>query len=260
MPVIGFLGVGHIASDLVEGLVRAGMPPAGLLLSPRGRDMVATLHERHAIPVAADNAALVATSDIVVLAVRPAAVPDALRGLPWHTRQVLLSVAAGASRAALLKIAAPAAVVRAMPISAARLGASPTTLHPDEPRARALLARLGPVLPIADESVFDRATISAALYGWVHALIGDSADWLAAAGLEASQARALAAGTFAAASEMVSASEAPIEGIVDGLMTPGGITEAGCNSLQRYGVSEAWKVAFDTALARLEALAQPRSG
>ena len=222
MSVIGFLGVGHIASDLVEGLVRAGVPPARLLLSPRGRDMVAALHGRHAIPVAADNAALVAGSDIVVLAVRPAAALDALRGLSWRGEHLLLSVAAGVPTAALLEAAAPAAVARAMPVSAARLGGSPTTLHPDEPRARALLSRLGPVLPVADEAVFDRATIGAALYGWVHALIGDSAAWLTAAGLETAQARALAAGTFAAAAQMVSACEAPVEDMVAGLMTPGG--------------------------------------
>ena len=260
MGSIGFLGVGHIAADLVAGLVRAGTEPRTLLLSPRGRETVAALHRRHGVPVAPDNAALVEASDMVVLCVRPAAALAALQGLPWRREQLLLSVAAGVPCAALAGAAAPAMVVRAMPISAARLGGSPTTLHPDEPRARAVLTALGPVLPVADETVFERATISAAMYGWVHALIGESTAWLHAAGLDPAQARALATGTFAAAAGMVAADDAPVAAMLAALATPGGITEAGLASLTADGVPAAWREAFDVALARVATAAQPRFG
>jgi len=258
VSVIGFLGVGHIAADLVEGLTRAGRPPRTLLLSPRGRDTAAALHRRHAVPIAPDNAAVVAGSDIVVLCVRPAAALVALQGLPWRSGQLLLSVVAGVPRAELAKAAAPADVVRAMPISAARLGRSPTTLYPDESRAHALLAALGPVLPVAEEAAFERATISAAMYGWVHALIGESAGWLGEAGLDPAQARALAAGTFAAAAAMVASTETPVEAMLAALATPGGITEAGLRSLRADGVPQAWQAAFDAALARVLTATQSR--
>jgi pyrroline-5-carboxylate reductase len=251
VSIIGFLGVGHIAADLVEGLVRAGTPPQTLLLSPRGQDTAGALHRRHAIPVAPGNAALVARSDVVVLCVRPAAALPAARGLPWRPGQLLLSVVAGVARAALAEAVAPAEVARAMPISAARLGGSPTTLHPDEPRAHALLAALGPVLPIADEAAFERASISAAMYGWVHALIGESAAWLGEAGLDPAQARVLAAGTFAAAGNMVAAAETPVAAMIAALATPGGITEAGLRSLDADRVLPAWRAAFAAAQARV---------
>lgn len=256
MPVIGVLGVGHIAADLVTGLRRAGLPATEMRLSRRGEATARALHRAHGIPVCADNAVLVAASDVVLLCVRPPAAVAAVAGLPWRAGQVLLSVAAGIPRAALAAAAAPAEVVRAMPISAARLGASPTTLHPDEPRARALLARLGPVLPVADERVFEQATISAAMYGWVFALLGESAAWLEGAGLDAAQARALATGTFAAAAAMVGAEAAPVPALLAALATPGGITEAGLDRLREGGALPAWRAAFDAAMARVTTFRQ----
>ena len=242
MPVIGFLGVGHIAADLIAGLLCAGRRPETLLLSPRGRETAQALHRAHGIPIATDNAALVAASDIVMLCVRPKA-----------------AVAAGIPRSALATAAAPAEIVRAMPVSAARFGASPTTLHPDETRAHALLAQFGPVLPVADEVVFERATLGAAMYGWVFALIGESTAWLEGAGLDPAQARALAAGTFAAAAAFIAGDDRPVPDLLAALATPGGITEAGLDRLRKAGALPAWHAAFDSALARVTMLGQPLS-
>ncbi len=256
--MIGVLGVGHIATDIVTGLLRAGVPPAGLLLSPRGR--ASSLAALHGIAVAADNTALVEASDVVLLCVRPADALRAIAGLPWRADQVVLSVAAGIPLAALATAARPATAVRAMPISAARHGASPTTLHPDEPRARALLGLLGPVIAIAEEAVFDRATVSAALYGWVFALLATSEAWFAQAGLPPAEARALVAGTFAAASATAQAENGPIPDLLATLATPGGITEAGLNHLHATSVPENWRGALDSALGRIATLRQLSSG
>jgi pyrroline-5-carboxylate reductase len=258
VSVIGVLGVGHIAADLVVGLLRAGTPPGALLLSPRGRETAQALHAAHGIPIAADNAALVAASETVLLCVRPAAALATVAGLPWRRGHLLLSVAAGVARAALAEAAAPAEVVRAMPISAARLGASPTTLHPDAPRARALLERVGPVLPIADEAAFERATISAAMYGWVFALLGESAAWLETAGLDPAQARALSTGTFAAAAAVIGGDDRPVAQRLVELATPGGITQAGLDALAHADAWSAWRGAFDAAVTRLGIVGQPR--
>jgi pyrroline-5-carboxylate reductase len=259
VSVIGVLGVGHIAADLVTGLLRAGTPPEALLLSPRGQETAQALHAAHGIPIAADNAALVAASDIVLLCVRPQVAVTTVTGLPWRKGHLLLSVAAGISRATLAAAATPAEVVRAMPISAARLGASPTTLHPDETRARAVLERVGPVLPIDDEAVFERATVSAAMYGWVFALLGESAAWLEAAGLDAVQARALSTGTFAAAAALIGSDDIPVPARLAALATPGGITQAGLDRLEQAGMWPVWRSAFDAALARASMLGQPRA-
>ena len=247
---VGLLGVGHLAEYLVPGLLRA-LAPDALLLSPRNREKAAALADIHGIPLAADNADLVERSDVVLLATRPAQAPDAIAGLPWRRGQILVSLCAGVPIAALAA-AAPASAARAMPISAARIGQSPTCLYPDSQPAREVLAPLGPVLLLPDEAGFEAATVSAAYYGWVHALIGEIANWTSAAGVPPELARQLIGQTTAAAAGMVAADgERPIEDLVRSLATPGGITELGLKHLDEAGSFDDWRAACDAVLAKL---------
>lgn len=255
---IGILGVGHLGAYLVRGLVDAGTAPGDLLLSPRGAEAARRLSERHGVAVAASNAALVEAADLVVLAVRPADAVAAVDGLPWTSGHLLVSACAGVRLDALRPPAAPAEVVRAMPISAVSIGRSPTTVYPDHPDAREVFSRVGEVLVLPDEDAFSVASVSAALYGWVHDLIGHSVAWSAAQGLPEPLARRLQAQTFAAAAGMVlDAPDLPVDELVRRLATPGGITQAGLDSLRRDGVGQAWMDAQDAALARLRALGGP---
>lgn len=253
MPVVGFLGVGHLAGHLLEGFSHAGIPKDAVLLSPRGRK--ADLMARDGWPMADNNADLVARSDIVVLSVRPPEAVGAVTGLPWRTGQLLLSVCAGVRIADIATAAHPAAIARAMPTSAAAIGASPTTLYPDEARARKLLEAVGPVLALADEEEFEIATVSAAMYGWVHALIGRSAAWSERHGLNPAVARRLSTLTFSAATRMIEAQEhVPVTKLVEHLATPGGITECGLRALAMNGADDGWSAACDATLAHLRRL------
>ncbi len=90
--ILGFLGVGHLATSVVEGLLRSGLSASQLLPSPRARG-------RHSPSARSrgrcDNADLVRRSDIVFLAVRPADVALAVGDLPWRAGQLVISACAG---------------------------------------------------------------------------------------------------------------------------------------------------------------------
>jgi methylmalonyl-CoA mutase cobalamin-binding subunit len=179
--------------------------------------------------------------------------------LPWRAGQVMVSACAGVPLARLRPLVAPATVVRAMPISAVAVCASPTVLYPDEPRARALFARLGEVLPLRDEGEFEVATVSAAVYGWVHDLIGRSAAWSEAAGLDPTTARRLAAMTFSAAARMIVADEEKsVAALVASLATPEALPREGLGVLQEREVAPAWDAACDAVLAHLRRTGERR--
>ncbi len=246
---IGVLGIGHLAGYLLRGFLRSGLAPDQLLLSPGGR--AAEAAAKHGLAVAADNAELVARSDAVLLCVRPPQAEKALAGLPWRAGQLVVSACAGVPLSLLGPAAAPAEVVRAMPISAAAIGASPTTLFPERHDARALLERLGPVIALDAEEDFTLATAEMAVYGWVHALIATTADWAQDEGLPPSKARRIAAATFEAAARMVMAEERPVGEMVAALATPGGLTEAGLEGLRSRDVEAAWAEACRLALKKM---------
>ncbi len=232
---------------MLDGVVRAGHAPSGILLSPRGHGL--DLAQTHGFALARDNAQIVAECDLVLLAVRPGEAPGAVRDLQWRAGQTLLSACAGVTLASL--DAGPADVMRIMPITASKLGASPTLAYPDLPAARPLLDAIGTIIALQTEDQFEAATVSAAMYGWAQALIRTGADWTSAQGMDAADARQLVARTFTAAGRMIAEENAPMEDLLASLCTPGGITRAGLDHLEAKGVPEAWEGASDMILARL---------
>ncbi len=247
---IGLLGAGHLAGFIVEGLVRAGVPRERIALSPRGR--ASEIAGGHGVALAPDNRGLAEWADVLFLTVRPGQAVPALSGLPFREGQTVVSCCAGVALAALSEAARPATVVRAMPISAAAVGASPTVLFPDDGAAREVLSTLGDVIVLPAEDLMEAASVDAAVYGWVHALIGATAEWTRARGVGEAEARRLAAGTFAAAARMVAARpDQPVSEMLRALATPGGITATGLGVLAAGDFLGQWERAMDAAQGRL---------
>ena len=245
--IVGIIGVGHLAVSIVSGLMRSGMDPASILLSPRGQ--ANHLATRWGIPLAEDNRDLVSRADVVLLSVRPSDASCAVQDLPWRPEQTLISFCAGVT--ALSLNAKPSSVVRAMPMTAASINASPTVCYPAHPQAHSLLEKLGPVIALSSEDAFEIATVNAAIYGWAQALIRQSAEWATAKGGDPAAMRQLAAQTFVAAGRMLAETDRPMEDLLTELVTPGGITELGLNVLVREGQRQAWEAACDAVLKRL---------
>lgn len=246
---LGIIGVGHLAHALLKGLARSEDAPDEIMLSPRGMGPALARDMGHAL--AADNAALVDACDVVLVAVRPADAMGAVANLPWRLNQILLSACAGVSIATLKETGVCARIVRIMPIVAAEFGASPTTIYPQEPVVTPLLRAWGSIIALDYEAQFEVATTSAAMFGWIQALIQTSVDWSTAEGLAPAQARQLMAETFLAAARMVADSDRSIPDLLDSIATPGGITEAGLHHLHARRVPDYWQEAFDLVLERL---------
>jgi pyrroline-5-carboxylate reductase len=247
--ILGVLGVGHLAAAVIAGLLRSGLPPWSLLLSPRGK--ARDLSQRHGIPTALDNSDLVERSDVVLLSVRPADAPAAVACLPWRTEQIVISVCAGVARAQL--IVAPAVLVRAMPFTAAEIAASPTVFFPDLPEARIILERLRPAIALASEADFEVATVSAAVYGWAQDLICRTTFWSVEKGAPPEAMRQLIAKTFVAAGRLIAEKPDRMEQMLAELVTPGGITELGLGVLTAGDQPAVWRRACEAVLGRLVA-------
>ncbi len=246
---LGIIGVGHLAVSVLRGLLKAGWAPGDIMLSPRGQ--AARMAEAHGFVLAADTASLVTACDHIMLTVRPGDAVAAVNGLAWERRHLLMSACAGVTIADLAEATTPATVLRIMPITASELNASPTVVYPLVEDARPVLDALGGIIALDREDQVDVASVSAAIYGWVQALIRDGADWSAENGLDDATARQLVARTFVAAGRMIAEQDASMAELLDSLCTPGGITEAGLDHLDRANVPEAWRGACDLVLERL---------
>lgn len=253
MTRLGILGAGHFGGYLLEGLLRETDPPR-VLLSPRGQS--AALAARFDCAVAASNAALVEDSDVVLLAVRPPAAPAAVAGLPWRRDHVLVSVCGAVPLAAL--DAGHATKVRAMAAASVALGESTVLLWPEDARARAVLARLGPVIAVPDEEALDAGTAMYGYYAMLFGLMAEGERWIERQGYTPEDARTIVGLAFRGAGGMRLRDKATApEAILSSLATPGGLTERGLASLSQDGALGAWSRALDAILRRIKATTRP---
>src|SRR5215216_5002547 len=96
---IGLMGAGRMATALARGLVRAEIVPAAAIVAcdPSAEARKAFLSEIPGTNVEAANAADVAQADVVILAVKPQTMTEALAALRSSIRgdALVISIAAG---------------------------------------------------------------------------------------------------------------------------------------------------------------------
>ena len=221
-------------------------------------ERLAALCDGAAVPTAV---ALVAASDLVIVAVRPQHVVDLLDGIGKILgERPLVSVAAGVPLTRL-QDALPAGVKvgRVMPNVAAALGLGvfllvPGSLNERAPEVAGLFALAGEVVAM-DEGAFDAAT---AVAGCMPGMLAYLVTAFAAAGRESGvpadvSVRLAVAGVHGAAALI--AREGDPAAVTVAAATPGGMTAAGIEALEDHRVAAAVRAAVAAATARAAELA-----
>lgn len=242
---IGFIGAGKMARALALGLVRSGtVAPGDLTCSSRTAESGRVFLDQFPKEKphwTADNRAVVAENDLIILAIKPQNFPEILRDLkPVSAGKLFLSLAAGVTLADMSGRLDPAArIVRAMPNTPMQIGLG-ASVYAGQPNARAEdLAVIERVLRSAgqgwrvEESQINAAT---ALSGSGPAYVFHFIDALVRAamplGLEEELARALALQTVLGSAQLAAQSElGPLE-LAAQVKSPGGTTVAGCAVLE----------------------------
>ncbi|HUP54745.1 MAG TPA: pyrroline-5-carboxylate reductase [Methylomirabilota bacterium] len=165
---IATVGSGVMAEAMIAGLLRGELvAPDQIVAShprPERRDH---LRSEYGIRVVADNLEAIEGADVVLLGIKPQMLGKVGREIGPHLErgQVVLSVLAGATAAALTGTLGHDQVIRAMPNTPARLGkgvtvwyATPETTDDQRHQAAALLGALGTQIEVDDEKMVAMAT------------------------------------------------------------------------------------------------------
>jgi len=265
---IGFLGAGAMAEALAGGLVRSGALAAEALRAadpdPGRRKH---LEERLGVRCSPENEAVVADSDVVVVAVKPDKVEPVLAALAGHGEGPLwISIAAGVSLARLRRALSPTArLIRAMPNTPAQVHAGATAFclgdaarDADRAVARDLFAAVGSVWEAPSEGLLDAVTgLSGGGPAYVFVFLEALADAGVRAGLPRAAAAELAAQTVFGAAKLVLESGRHPAQLKDQVTSPGGTTIAGLERLEARGFRGALYAAVEAATARSRELRGP---
>jgi len=251
MNTIGFIGVGELALYTIKGMRRGGYK-GEILLSPRNAEKAAHLRQDYDCAVQADNQAVVSNSDFVFIATRPAQCLETLAELEFKPGQVLISVVAGIEVEALRQaVPAELAVVRAMPVSSAEVGASPTLVYPAHEFVGTLFDYCGTAIPVDDEKHFDQGTILACVYSWYFTLFQALIDATTGPRLPGGVSADLVLGMAKGAAELALASADKPGEIAEGVATEGTFSKLGLDLLKNEKAFEPWRDACKLLEKRL---------
>ena len=262
---LGVLGLGSMGSALLRGvLARGRVAPEDVVASSLDADGLARLARGLGVRAAATNAHLVAASDVVLLAVKPAQVPAVLDELrdAWQPGQLLVSVAAGIPLAVLAAhLPSGMPVVRAMPNTPCLVGEGVTGFclgpHAGEPHAELatmLFGAVGLVERVPEASMDAVTAVSGSGPAYLFAFLEALYSAAEALGLEEGIARRLVDQTVMGAARLVRDSGEHPTTLRRRVTSPGGTTAAALEILAERDLAGTLRAALAAARDRGAAL------
>lgn len=254
-----------MAQALAQGFVSAGIcSPGDIVGSDVSEPAVHALANQVGATIAKSNQDLVRQSDVVLLAVKPQAVEDALGSIQdvWSDDHLLVSIAAGIPIARMSKTLGPKRrIVRVMPNTPCLVGAAasafaigPGATAEDAKLVEKLFTSVGIAVQVS-ESLLDAVTgLSGSGPAYVFQMIEALADGGVKAGLSRDVALSLAAQTVHGAAQMVlRMGKHPAE-LRDMVTSPAGTTIEALAVLEQRGVRSAFIDAVVAAAQRSKVL------
>ena len=245
---IGFIGAGRMASAIAGGMVKHNFAPADITAYDCSAAAGAAFSAAAGgAGISADARSMVQTVDVVLLAVKPQYLAEALYGLADVLKdKLIISIVAGVTLEKLGSLTGAERIVRVMPNTPALLGEgcggyalSPSVTESDKVIAGRILSSIGEFY-VLSENMLDAVTaVSGCGPAYVYELIQAMADGGVTLGLPRALAQKLAAATVRGAASMVlNGNTHPIE-LRDQVCSPGGATICGVNQLSANGFSSA---------------------
>lgn len=257
---ITFLGGGNMAAALIGGLKEKGFSAAGIQVIELNEAARDALTEKFGVRCTGTVDAASLNCEVVVLAVKPQQMREAVKPLVGQLgNQLVISIAAGLRVSDIARwLGNYGRIVRTMPNTPALIGAGITGLYaaPDvdaEQRqlADTILAAVGSTVWVEDEVQVDAVT---AISGSGPAYVFYFIEALEAAALELGfdlpSARKLALETTLGAARLAARSDDAPAILRERVTSKGGTTEAALRSLESDSVSAAIARAAQAAAAR----------
>ena len=255
--VIGFIGLGNMASAMVRGIASAQLEGVTLCGHNPHPEKAKELAEQCGLRLLPSNQAVLDASDVVVLAVKPQILEGVLAELAPPSGRLFISVAAGKELAWLEARLGQAAIIRVMPNINAVVGASVTgwcanDAVSDEQKvlAATLLGTFGTAVEVPENFMGIVSAIGGAAPAYTYLYINALAEAAVQAGMPKGMAVEIAAAMAEGSGRMVRLSGQHPWALIDRVTSPGGTTVEGLLALQQGGFESAVHAAVQAVLEK----------
>jgi pyrroline-5-carboxylate reductase len=232
---VGIVGAGAMGGALLRGILASGVAPGGVWAATKSDASARAVANEFGIPACTSYAEFAASSDVIVLAVKPAQIDVALRDLTaagLRSGALLISVAAGVSTSHIeAQIGNDNPVIRAMPNTPCFVGRGMTAISRGSRAtgehlaiAERLFTAVGRCITIDEAQLNAVTAISGSGPAYIYLIIEALADAGVRVGLPRDVAMTLVTQTVLGAATMVQQSDRHPASLRDDVTTPAGCT------------------------------------
>ncbi len=267
-PHIAFIGAGNMASSIIGGLIASGHPAALISAADPFPASLERLAGSTQINVCADNATAAANADVVIMAVKPQVMADAINSISRAVRArraLVISIAAGVTITSIqARLGPQAAIVRCMPNTPALLGCGASALFGNagvstqqHEQAQVILSAVGITCWVPSEDALDAITaLSGSGPAYFFLFMEAMIDAACELGLERQTATAMTLQTALGAARMALESDVDLAELRRRVTSPGGTTERAIKSFEDNGLRQLVTDALGAAADRAAEMAR----
>ncbi|UIF90052.1 pyrroline-5-carboxylate reductase [Cupriavidus sp. UYPR2.512] len=259
----GFVGGGNMATALISGLIEVGVPCQSIRVCAPSIQSRAKLHAKLKVQTTPVIDVALASSDVIVLAIKPQTAQFVLKELcellgDRQDKSLIVSVVAGITLEQLETRLGTRRLIRAMPNTPSQIGMGMTGLvaaagvqASDCEIASAIASAVGQILWLNEDALMNAVTaLSGSGPAYVFYFIEAMEHAAEQLGLSPEQGKRLAIETFLGSADLARRTRSPIKELRQRVTSPGGTTEAATSLMDKLGVQEAFSSAILAAAAQ----------
>ncbi len=263
---IGFIGAGNMATAIIGGLLRSGSADGEhITVFDVMADKLEAMVKEKGVKKAADAKAVVETSDITVLAVKPQNYAEVLESIKPAVTQtkVIVTIAAGISTDYIAKtVGIECPMVRVMPNTPLLLGCGATAISrrnisdDDFACVYDMFANGGEVAILDESKMNSVIAVNGSSPAYVYLFAKAMVDYAVKEGIDEAAAMKLVCATLRGSAEMLEKSGDTPETLIKKVSSPGGTTLKALEKLDEKDFYNSVIEAMDACTKRADELSK----
>ena len=178
---LGFIGVGNISSDVIEGISNYKIKFKKIILSPRNKNKSKNIKRNFKkVTIAKNNQEVVNNSDWIFIGVLPEIGKKILPTLRFKSKQIIISFMSTIKHDDLKKLIdnKSVSIVRAIPMPPIALGKGPVPIYPPNKKVKIFFNQIGTTIEIKSEKLSNNFWAISGTMASFYELIKVLSDWL----------------------------------------------------------------------------------
>ena len=222
--VLGFLGTGHIASSVIEGIFKSKLKIKKIYVSPRNALIAKKLSKRFKkIAISKNNQQLIDKSNWIFLAITPSVGKKILKRLFFKRNKKIISFISTINLKNLKKYTKNNNVTRAIPLPFVGMKKGPIVICPASKSIKSFFFYLGKEIEVKSEKISKGFWSTSSFMASFYNLVLNTSNWLVSKGVTKKIAENYTRELFLALSEdLFNKNKITLKQLVLESQTPGG--------------------------------------